>query len=892
MPSITVRRTDATGLRQGAIYGFAMLGCWMATPSCWALPSAPASLPTASPSATTNSATTNGSNQPSTFPVGINVNNRNVIPSVLVRGREDGTKALDFDHWLVPYDTVIQVLNLDVKTLPEGQVEMRSPGVVTRIDLKTLLTDPELGLVFSIQDLKSRFGVEAKFDLINYAIELQVPWVNQPGQSFELTTLPLQLEGLPQIKPSRATLSTLQQQVNISGSQREVPSYQGDLTAVGHLFGGSWFVKMNQQDLANPASWSLANAQLLRQTNTADYLLGSQQPFWLGNSSGDYVGFTTIQRYNFSPPQQFYDGPPDLRQRLAATQLGRTISGRAAPGTLVQLKQGFGDRVIAEQLVDSSGIYRFDHIKIDTQFQYGNYRLFLYPLGRLTATPQIREVTFTPITGQLPAGASALIASVGLNRQLSGSTPPSFLGTFSDIRGGLARRWGVSDDLTLGLGAVYDEAPRGLAELFYQPSGIPMTAALSVLTGKKGLPFSINGNIQLKPWSNLTAILSTDEFSSRVDLNWRVTQNMALMGNLDSTAPAAVGAQLSFGGSHSFTAVGATIDLNKNLRWNLYQRLNRLELSGFGNETGLNASLSYALSSAQDLTTGHSLFLGYESVNLEPHGNLAQVGWRYRSPQQAQDGGYRWDISFGYAIGSQGSGVLASLQTSIVPGVLIRGSYSGASTTAREATFRLELVSSLEFQGGVHPGDRRADYFRTQGGIVIQPFFDNNHNHQREGNEKTYTDPNLVMINNKTLQFYSADLKPSQITLRLLPGTYRLDLDPAGFPLDWQPEEDAYAVEVSAGSYTVVKIPLRRSYIVSGIVKNREGQPVGGAKVEALSQSSGQRVFSITNGAGVYYLERLQAGAYSLSINGTPAQPNIIEFNQTSEAYQELNLQK
>ncbi|RCJ38386.1 hypothetical protein A6770_13655 [Nostoc minutum NIES-26] len=38
------------------------------------------------------------------------------------------------------------------------------------------------------------------------------------------------------------------------------------------------------------------------------------------------------------------------------------------------------------------------------------------------------------------------------------------------------------------------------------------------------------------------------------------------------------------------------------------------------------------------------------------------------------------------------------------------------------------------------------------------------------------------------------------LTMRLAPGTYRLDLDPAGFPPDWQAAVNAYAVDVVAGS--------------------------------------------------------------------------------------------
>lgn len=48
--------------------------------------------------------------QPNVFPVGLNVNRRTVFPSILVRGLEDGSQAINFANWLLPYDAVIAAL--------------------------------------------------------------------------------------------------------------------------------------------------------------------------------------------------------------------------------------------------------------------------------------------------------------------------------------------------------------------------------------------------------------------------------------------------------------------------------------------------------------------------------------------------------------------------------------------------------------------------------------------------------------------------------------------------------------------------------------------------------------------------------------------------------------
>ncbi len=93
-----------------------------------------------------------------------------------------------------------------------------------------------------------------------------------------------------------------------------------------------------------------------------------------------------------------------------------------------------------------------------------------------------------------------------------------------------------------------------------------------------------------------------------------------------------------------------------------------------------------------------------------------------------------------------------------------------------------------------------------------------------------------------------------------------------------------------AESYTPVMIPLIRSYTRSGVITDTQGQAIAGARVEAIQPDRGTRHFSVTNGAGVYYLEGLPQGKYALKINGKSA--GSMKLEESSEAFQELNLQQ
>jgi len=823
------------------------------------------------------------------FPVGVNVGERLVNFGVLVRGRENGSEAVNFADWLVPFDAVVEALKLKVTALENGQLEFRSTSIVARIDPKVLITDPQLGLVFSIKQIQTLLGVPAKFDINEYAIAFNPGQTESlPGQA-KLIPTPVQLEGLPRLTAPNATIAALEQRVNSTNSQGNSLNFQGELQAVGTVFRGSGYVRINQPDIQDSRTWKLAEAQYLQQNANADYVVGSQPTFWRSQRAGNYWGFTTIQRQGFTSPEQFYGGGFSPRERLQSNQVGRTIVGEAEPGTLVQLTEGFGGRVIDEALVDSSGIYRFENVRVEGNIFGGNYQVLLYRQGRRTEPPEIREATFSTVPGQIPAGASATIVSAGIGRRVQENR---FLGEFTDIQAGIGQRWGVSESVTVGVGMVYDQMPRGLGEIFFRPNNVPFEVSASILTPDDQNTWDIDANLYYQPTSNITARFNSDRFSRRFNLDWRVSPQLSLLGSYNNFDGVAAGMQIAFNSRGGFTFARATLDQANRLRWNFIQRLGALELNGRGNEIGTLSELKYNLSGARFLDTGHALLLNYETLNLTRSERLVTLGWRYRSSAQAADGNYLWETYLGYGVGSQGSGIVAAAQTGILPGLLLRLRYQGVSVNLGEQRYSIELVSSANLQGGIFPGDRRTDYFRTQGGLLLQPFFDRNNNGKHDSGEEYYTEAaNLLFIlNNQPLRSSRPDVQSDRILLRLPPGMYRLDLDPAGFPLDWQPSIDAMAVEVVAGSYTPILVPFIPSFTLSGVVTNSSGNAIAGARVEAVGSKGTLRRFSVTNGAGVYYMERLQPDTYTLLVNGEPAQPSTITANESSEPFLELNL--
>jgi hypothetical protein len=823
--------------------------------------------------------------------VGINIGKDNAIPSTIVRGLEDGSQAVNFDKWLIRFDDVVQALKLTVTTLDDGQLELRSIGSVVRVNPKELQEDPELGLAFSVEQIRNRLGVPTEFDIAEYAIRFDPPWLGLAEDSrIRPEKPPVVTEGLPRIAAPGFTVAAIGQKTDLSGSSSDSggsnTTFQGELSSVGTILGGSWFVRTNQSDLTDGSSWQLSEAQYFRQTPSADYVVGSHPTFWNAQGDGDYWGFTTVRRWGFQPGDSG-SGGFNWSQRLQADRIGRTIVGSAPPNTLVQLTQGTRDNIIAEVLVDSSGVFRF----ADVPSQGGRYELLLYPNGQLTAIPEIRDVEFSSVPSQLPKGTSALTFSAGLRREFDRES--RVIGDFTDFRGGVAYRYGVSEDLTLGVGTVYDRSLLGLAEIFYQPKGFPLQVSTSVLAGGDG-GIEVDSYIAFQPTDTLRAEFSSDRLSSRFNINWQAFPGLSFKvgGN---TSDDALFAGFNFArSSRDFSAFASLeYDTKNRLRLALNSRLGALQLNHRSNELSSNSELSYSLSGKDSLNLGHSIFVSYATNRTgNRDDNLTSLGWRYRSRAQTLDGRYLWELGLGYGFGSRGDGLVASLGTGILPGVVVRGIYEGASVSSDEQRFRLEVSPNLYFQGGIAPGDPRFDRLRNEGGIWMQPFFDRNNNGKRDRGEDVYTEDIdlMLVLNNESINSSRPEIRRQGVFVIVAPGLYRLDLDPAGYPPDWKPVKPAYAVEVVAGSYTPVLIPMVQSYTVAGKVTDAQGQPVANARVEAVPVDRGETVLSVTNDAGVFYLENLPQGTYNLLVRGQPARPSQVVIDANSPSLQEVNL--
>ncbi|MEB3225583.1 MAG: carboxypeptidase regulatory-like domain-containing protein [Synechococcus sp.] len=877
------------------------------------------------------------------IPVGINLGERTITLATLVRGAENGIQAVDFSRWSIPYNEVLKALQFTATPLENNLVELRSPAAVLRLDLTELTSDPQLGLVFTVAQIRDLLQVPVEFDIAEYAIVFTPEWLGLQrsglGARYPLPERPIILEGLPRLEAPDLTISTIAQETEISGGGDQPTTYEGEMIGIGTFFGGSWYSKIDQPDLTDSRTWQLEELQYLRQTPSTDYVIGDQQTFW-PEGSGRYTGLSIIRRFGFQPPNIFTSADDGFnpQQRLNSDRLERDIRGRAEPGTLVQLVNKNGNIIIGEQLVDNTGIFRFENIASASTTRgsgglSGNrYELRLYPDGQLSAFPEIRDAQFTSLPGQLSQGTSAILLSAGFERLRQGDR---FFGSLDDqLQGGIAYRWGATENLTLGTGLFYDEQLKGLGEFFFQPGRLPLRVTGSATfnsdeqRGEEKGDTRYDLNLRFNPSQRFDFEFDKDELSERIRARWEPSRDLRLAFNSSSGNQTAqvtwrifpgVSSQLgwnfnekaleggiNFGGSLALGEVLISNSLNFNADespdWRLRAQYKNLSLDHRLRNQQISSELEYFFrNSARRSDYNHSLFSRYQNSDKGAN-ELVVTGWRYSSNSSVGDRLSNWNINLGYGIGTQGTGWQVSLGTNQLFGLSLTARYQDISLSSNEPSFSILLSSNALLSPTLSLKPSRFERLRTEGGIAVIPFIDSNGNGMQDRDEPIYleginagTADFLFLINDQPgsrFSEYDADLRQRGIFVRLPPDIYRFDVDPAGLPLGWQTSQSAFAVEVNAGSYTPIYLPLIRSYIVAGIVVNNEGRPVGGIRVEAIStENPRDRVFSVTNGAGIYYLESLGLGEYELFIDGKPATPRLLRVEADFEEITEVNLQ-
>lgn len=291
----------------------------------------------------------------------------------------------------------------------------------------------------------------------------------------------------------------------------------------------------------------------------------------------------------------------------------------------------------------------------------------------------------------LPKGTSTLTFSGGGGKNLAQKN--NLLGEFKDFRGGIALHRGISKDITLGMGFVYEDDLLSFSQISFQPKDIPLKTTFSLLSKDEGL--ELHSHIRFQPADNFVFNFHSQDNKQKFDLNWGIVSGLTFIAKGNSHQESLnAGLKLAIKSDHFSFAASAGLDNRDNLQWDINSRLGAFHLKHTNKPFKTNSELSYAFLSSQDIGFQCSLFFNHKTRQLKRSDEyLNVVGWQINSGKKLAKHKYRWTFNLGYGFGSQGTGIVASTSAAIKRDVVLKLSYQEISVTSNQPKLKLEIGS-------------------------------------------------------------------------------------------------------------------------------------------------------------------------------------------------------
>lgn len=308
-------------------------------------------------------------------------------------------------------------------------------------------------------------------------------------------------------------------------------------------------------------------------------------------------------------------------------------------------------------------------------------------------SPKLNYIDAAPI---LAAGSSTLTFSGGGNNHLGAQSNldrdevDSF--NFEQFRGGITYHRGLVEQLTLGVGFVYEDLLVGFTQLTYNSDILPLKTTLSLLTKESATV--LHSQIQFKPSQNFVVNYHSEEAKHQFDLNWGIASNLTLVGKGDSQQDS-YSAGVKVAVHHEFLNLSATaaLDNNHNLEWQLSSQLGGFK---FFHSYNQQKSTSELTSNLIDSGIGFqcAAFINYQTqpVKQEPE-DFMVWGGKLHSATQIRQNTDRWSLDLGYGSGAHGKGFIVKGAIALKPNLVLNLDYQEISAVSDETKVKLQLSS-------------------------------------------------------------------------------------------------------------------------------------------------------------------------------------------------------
>jgi hypothetical protein len=265
---------------------------------------------------------------------------------------------------------------------------------------------------------------------------------------------------------------------------------------------------------------------------------------------------------------------------------------------------------------------------------------------------------------------------------------------FKDFRGGITFHHGIAQQLTMGVGLVYEHTLVGFTQLTYESDIVPIKTTVSLLTKESGA--DIHSHIRFQPAPNFVANLYSDAEKLKFDANWGIYPGLTLIAKANNQAKSySTGIRVAVHNDFLSLSATAALDNQQNLQWQLNSQIGPLKFAHSSSQHQGNSELSSQLFDDDNLNIQCSAFMRHQTFlgNKEQREFLV-LGARIHSQTQISQNKYRWDFDIGYGSSSHGNGLIANATVALQPNLFLKLGYQDIAAMSNDTKIKFQLSSN------------------------------------------------------------------------------------------------------------------------------------------------------------------------------------------------------
>lgn len=303
----------------------------------------------------------------------------------------------------------------------------------------------------------------------------------------------------------------------------------------------------------------------------------------------------------------------------------------------------------------------------------------------------LSRLNYTDSAPILPAGSSTLTVSGGGNQNLakkSNSTQE-----FEDFRGGVTYHRGLVDEVTMGVGFVYEDLLIGFTQLTYDSDRLPIKTTLSLLA--KNSEVNFHSHINFQPTKSFVLdYYYNDKTKQKLDVNWNIISGFTLTAQGNSQNKTfTTGIKVAINNKYLSLSAKAALDINNNLHWKFNSQIGPLNLVYDNQDQKSTSELNVNLVNSETLGLKCSAFVKYETHEVK-HNSEQFTIWGSKIQSTAKIGNQNnWSFEVGYGSGSHGQGFIANSFIALKPNLNLQLTYQEISPISDETKLKLQLSS-------------------------------------------------------------------------------------------------------------------------------------------------------------------------------------------------------